>query len=292
MDTKSTRIAEETISRLVQVLLVDHDSVNRYNVSKSLQRLGYIIVEASFGDEALERFNSQHFDLVLSEIDLPGSDGLELLRRIKAGSPDAMMILMTETPSVESVLQALRYGAQDYLIRPCSSQVIRASVDRGIERARKLMRRRRMLDAIMRNVGELAREEALAAVAPDDDSLVPPAPAARERAISNDSTVALAGLSLAPGRYQIGSADQSISMTPTEFDLLLYLTAHRSRVISCQELVREVRGYSTDEAEAREVIRPHISNLRRKLSSLGDYAKLVVNVRGIGYRLGNLADPE
>ncbi|MCY4018597.1 MAG: response regulator transcription factor [Chloroflexi bacterium] len=292
MDTRSTRVAEEVVSRLMQVLLVDHDGVNRYTVSKSLQRVGYIIVEASFGDEALDLFNNQHFDLVLSEIDLPGIDGIELLQRIKAESPDAMVVLMTENASVESAVQALRSGAHDYLIKPCSSQEIRASVDRGIERARNLVRRRRMLDAIERNVGELVREEALAAVSSDDASLEPLAPAARDRAAATDSVMALAGLSVAPGRYQIGIGDQSINLTPTEFDLLLYLAAHRSRVVPCQELVREVRGYTTDESEAREVIRPHVSNLRRKLKMLGDYKKLVVNVRGIGYRLGDLSDPE
>lgn len=292
MDTKSTRVAEEAVSRLMQVLLVDHDGVNRYTVSKSLQRVGYIIVEASFGDEALDLFTSQHFDLVLSEIDLPGIDGIELLQRIKVQSPDAMMILMTENASVESAVEALRSGAHDYLIKPCSSQEIRTSVDRGIERARNLMRRRRMLDAIERNVGELVREEALAAVSYNDAHLEPLVPASRDRPAPTDSMMALAGLSVAPGRYQIGIGEQFTSLTPTEFDLLLYLAAHRSRVVPCQELVREVRGYTTDETEAREVIRPHVSNLRRKLKTLGDYEMLVVNVRGIGYRLGDLSDPE
>ena len=292
MDTKSRPAAGETISRLMQVLLVDHDSVNRYTVSKALQRLGYIIVEASSGAEALELFNSQHFDLVLSEIDLPGINGIELLQRVKAGSPDAIMVLMTAKPSVESALQALRYGALDYLIKPCSNQEISASVNRGIERSLTLLRRRRMLDAIERNVSELVREEALAAASAADGSLGPLAPAAHDRADSTESMMALAGLSVAPGRYQIGNGDQSISLTPTEFDLLLYLTAHRSRVVTCQELVREVRGYSADESEAREIVRPHVSNLRRKLNTLGDYEKLVVNVRGIGYRLGDLSDSE
>jgi DNA-binding response OmpR family regulator len=50
-------------------------------------------------------------------------------------------------------------------------------------------------------------------------------------------------------------------------------------------LVREVRGYAVEETEAREVIRPHVSNLRRKLKEASTDADLIVNVRGIGYRL-------
>nr|PZN51945.1 MAG: hypothetical protein DIU68_15530 [Chloroflexota bacterium] len=56
-------------------------------------------------------------------------------------------------------------------------------------------------------------------------------------------------------------------------------------MVSCHELVREVRGYAVDETEAREVIRPHVSNLRRKLKAAGQDADVIVNVRGIGYRL-------
>ena len=159
-------------SRLMQVLLVDNDGVNRYTIRKVLQRVGYIVAEASYADEALDLLERQHFDLVLSEIHLPGADGIDLLQRCKARSPDAVVVLMTEQASVETAVNALRYGAQDYLIRPCSSDEIRDCVDRGIGRAVNLMRRRRMLDAIERNVNELAREEAEAA--PQIDEAVLP----------------------------------------------------------------------------------------------------------------------
>ena len=99
----------------------------------------------------------------------------------------------------------------------------------------------------------------------------------------------LGPLTVYPGRYQIAVGNVDIDLTPTEFDLLLYLAAHRGRVVPCHELVREVRGYSVDEAEAREVIRPHVSNLRRKLKASGQSADLIVNVRGIGYRLNEKA---
>ena len=279
-------------SRLMQVLLVDNDGVNRYTVRKVLQRVGYIVAEASYADEALDLLERQHFDLVLSEIHLPGTDGIDLLQRCKARSPDAVVVLMTEQASVETAVNALRYGAQDYLIKPCSSDEIRDCVDRGIGRAVNLMRRRRMLDAIERNVNELAREEAEAAPQLDEADLPPITAPSRDRLSPAANLLPLGPLTIVPGRYQITVADQSVALTPTEFDLLLYLAAHRSRVVSCQELVYEVRGYVTNEAEAREVMRPHVSNLRRKLKTLGDYSQLVVNVRGIGYRLGDLAEDD
>ena len=277
-------------SRLMQVLLVDHDAVNRYTARMALHRVGYILSEAANADEALALYQGRHFDLVLSEERLPEPDGIELLRRIKAVDQDAVVILMTSEPTVESAVSALRFGAQDYLVKPCSSEEMLESISRGIQRAMRRMARRRMLDAIQRNVEELARSEKPDPIHTDAAGREPFAPRKRDRRPAKSGPVQLGPLSLVPGRYQIAIAEREIGLTPTEFDLLLYLAAHRDRVVACSELVHEVRGYQTDEPEAREVIRPHVSNLRRKLGELGDYGKLVVNVRGIGYRLGDLSD--
>ena len=272
----------------MRLLLVDDDGVNRYTVSKALQRVGYLVSEANSGESALERYNSIDIDLVLCEVDLPGIDGIEVLKVIKQRTPEATVVLMSEQATVEAVIHALRLGAHDYLIKPCSSEEIRESVERGIENARRLIRRRRLLDTIERTVLELAREES-AEVDGATPGFEPGAAQIRQRALPRGNTISLGSLSILPGKYQIESDAESIDLTPTEFDLLLYLAAHRSRVVTCHELVREVRGYHADEAEAREVIRPHVSNLRRKLKRLGD-VELIVNVRGIGYRLGEISE--
>jgi DNA-binding response OmpR family regulator len=271
-----------------QVLVVDDEGANRYSVSKTLQRVGHIVKEAANGEEAIEYVSSQEFDVVLTDIRMPGIDGVELLRRIKEQSPDAIVILMTGYASLGTAVEALRLGAHDYLIKPSSSNDIRQSVSRGIERSRNLKRRRRLLDTIKNDVFELTRADRDAATAALDTS--PPTDLDEtiySEAVPdpNSNSMKLGPLTVHTGRYQISVDDKPIDLTPTEFDLLLYLAAHRGRVVPCHELVREVRGYTVDEAEAREVIRPHVSNLRRKLKDTGQDADLIVNVRGIGYRL-------
>jgi DNA-binding response OmpR family regulator len=270
------------------VLVVDDEGAIRYSVSKTLQRIGYEVDEASSGEEALEMMVKREYDVILTDIRMPGLTGVDLLKRIKDIGPDAIVILMTGYASLGTAVESLRLGAHDYLIKPSSSQDIRQSVSRGVERARNLRRRRALLDAIRSNVFELTRAdvEALTAVYEDEEQ------APIEQRIDSmtgmesvNSNMTLGPLTIYPGRYQISVGDQPIDLTPTEFDLLLYLAAHRGRVVSCHELVREVRGYAVDEAEAREVIRPHVSNLRRKLKQTGQDADLIVNVRGIGYRL-------
>ncbi|RMF80618.1 MAG: DNA-binding response regulator [Chloroflexi bacterium] len=267
------------------ILVVDDEGAIRYSVGKTLQRAGYNVSEAASGEEALELMQKQNFDVVLTDIRMPGISGVDLLRQIKDASPDAIVILMTGYASLNTAVESLRLGAHDYLIKPSSSQDIKNSVEQGIERSRNLKRRRLLLDAIRNNVYELSRTNDIPAPIYDyterasgqsiEDNVVEP--------INNNMT--LGPLTIYPGRYQIAVGDRPIDLTPTEFDLLLYLAAHRGRVVSCHELVREVRGYSVEESEAREVIRPHVSNLRRKLKQAGQDVDLIVNVRGIGYRL-------
>ncbi|MBX3063923.1 MAG: response regulator transcription factor [Anaerolineae bacterium] len=259
------------------ILVVDDEGAIRYSIGKTLQRVGYQVSAASSAEEAINFLDEQIFDVVLTDIRMPGISGVELLGIIKEKAPDAIVILMTAYASLGTAVEALRLGAHDYLIKPISSQDIRQSVARGLERAQNLRRRRQLLETIQNNVKELTGGfEEVRGVPPVQTTTPVQAPV---------TTMQLGPLTIFPGRYQIQVGDKSLNLTPTEFDLLLYLAAHRGRVVPCYELVREVRGYTVDESEAREVIRPHISNLRRKLEKAGQDPDLIVNVRGIGYRL-------
>lgn len=276
------------------ILVVDDEGPNRYSISKNLQKVGYTVTEAASGTEALEQLTRGEFEVVLTDIKMPGMDGVELLRQIRAESPDAVVILMTGYASLPSAVEALRLGAHDYFIKPGSMNDLRAAIARGVERAKNIRRRRNLLDAIRNDVFELVRS--------DTDS-VPVTSTSVGTATATENSygkrwdepevagtvMQLGPLTVYPGRYQIRVGDLEIDLTPTEFDLLLYLGAHSGRVVPCHELVREVRSYAVDEAEAREVIRPHISNLRRKLKESGQNPDLIVNVRGVGYRLNDRA---
>lgn len=278
------------------ILVVDDEGAIRYSVTKTLERVGYQVMTASSGEEALDIMAQHDFDVVVTDIRMPGISGVDLLARIKEQSPDAIVILMTGYASLGTAVESLRLGAHDYLIKPSTSEDIRDSVSRGVERARNLRRRRELLTTIKSNVSALSEEKtatrnmmATPTAKPriDYNPAAIPTPAAP--AISTTMTAMNLGpLTIYPGRYQIEVEGSMIDLTPTEFDLLLYLAAHRGRVVPCSELVREVRGYGVEEREAREVIRPHVSNLRRKLKNASQNPNILVNVRGIGYRLNDI----
>src|SRR5262245_17401913 len=226
----------DTHNETAHILVVDDEGAIRYSVSKTLQRIGYEVDEASTGEEAVDMMKRREYEVVLTDIRMPGITGVELLKRIKDASPDAIVILMTGYASLGTAVESLRLGAHDYLIKPSSSQDIRQSVARGLERARNLQRRRLLLDAIQSNIKELTAGGGL------DSNHRAAAMASRSTAPVQApvTTMTLGPLTIFPGRYQIQVGEKSLALTPTEFDLLLYLAAHRGRVVPCYELVREV----------------------------------------------------
>ncbi len=87
------------------------------------------------------------------------------------------------------------------------------------------------------------------------------------------------------GRLQITVNGHRVDATPTETQLLFYICHNPHRVLTPQEMLREVRGLAVEPADAAELIRPHISSLRRKLLAFSPDADVIETVRSAGYRL-------
>lgn len=272
-----------------RVLVVDDEAAIQYAISKSLQKLGYAVDSAGTGEDALAFLKTQEYDVVLTDIRMPGISGVELLAQVREMYPDTSVVMMTGYADLDAAVESLRLGATDYLRKPSSNKDIRESVEKGIYRAQSMRKRRKLLTAIQSNLEELS-----STAFEDKPKDSTPMEEAEDRAsdhlppVTALYAIELGALTLYPGRYQIELHGHLIDLTPTEFDLLMYLATHRGRVVPCSELVREVRNHIADEEEAREVIRPHISNLRRKVKLNQQEIDLVVNVRGMGYRLADL----
>ncbi len=102
-----------------RILVVDDEEVVRSLCLRLLMPAGYSVETAANGDEALERLDQQPFDLVLTDLCMPGDlDGLKLGQIIKQRFPQTQVILMTAFPAVDSAVEMLRIKASDYLIKP------------------------------------------------------------------------------------------------------------------------------------------------------------------------------
>jgi two-component system response regulator AtoC len=103
----------------IKILVVDDEALVRDIIKKGLSQMGGFSVEvAQNGSEAIEKIEKDVFDLVLTDLKMPGMDGLELLKNIKGTRPEVMVILMTAYGSIETAVEAMRIGANDYITKP------------------------------------------------------------------------------------------------------------------------------------------------------------------------------
>ncbi len=120
----------------LRILIVDDEQIIRDGFSRVLLKEGYLVETVSSGRLALEKIAEEPFDLVLLDLKMPGLDGMETLREIKAKDPDIICIMITGYPTIESAVKAVKSGAYDYLTKPCSPDELRVVVVRAAERRR------------------------------------------------------------------------------------------------------------------------------------------------------------
>jgi signal transduction histidine kinase/FixJ family two-component response regulator len=115
----------------MNVLLVDDEAGIRKVVGITLADMGYNVFEAASGDEALAVFERVHPPIILTDIRMPGMDGLELLRRIKAQSPDTEVILVTGHGDLDMAVAGLKLDACDFIAKPVGPEVLEISLKRA-----------------------------------------------------------------------------------------------------------------------------------------------------------------
>ena len=117
-----------------RVLVVDDEQSMRQMVAIALRKEGHDVVMAEDGEVASRELQASKVDLVVSDIKMPGFDGIELLRFAREHSPHTEVILMTAYTSTESAIEALRLGAYDYVSKPFEIDELIVTVNHALER--------------------------------------------------------------------------------------------------------------------------------------------------------------
>ncbi len=115
------------------ILIADDEKMICTVLSQRLTREGYLCVTAHNGKDALNHFYKGKFSLIISDIRMPGMDGLELLQNVKAVRPTMMFIIMTAYPEIEVAVEAIHLGANDFLIKPFDMELAVFSVKKALE---------------------------------------------------------------------------------------------------------------------------------------------------------------
>lgn len=186
------------------VLVADDDATVREVVVAYLHRAGLPTLEAADGLQAVAAVSEHRPDLVVLDIMLPGIDGLEALRRMRAIDPRLPVLLLTARTTEQDRIDGLQTGADDYVVKPFS--------------ARELVLR---VQALLRRVSEPA-----------------PAPDAPTTGRMQDGD-----LGIDPAARSVSRGSESLSLTGREFDLLSYFMAHPGVVVSRETLMSDVWGW-------------------------------------------------
>jgi len=150
------------MSETATLLVADDDPAVRQSLERTLAREGYTVVLAPDGQAAIDRLRLGGIDLVLSDLKMPGLNGLELLREVKAVSPELDVVMLTAFGTVEEAVKAMKDGAADFLTKPFQrAQLIRV-IRKALER-RALIQENR---ALQRRLDDLLRDGDYIGVSP------------------------------------------------------------------------------------------------------------------------------
>ena len=255
-----------------KILLIDDETNIREGLKAILQKDGHEVQDVASADAALALLPDFGAEVAVLDIRMPGMTGTELLAAIKAQRPHLAVIMLTGYGTLETAMTAVKEGAFDYLLKPAKPDALRDVVIHALLEARRQREQAALLESLQ--VG-LQRLQQLPATPPFSQPTTAPAA----------DLLKVGELVINRATYEVGYAEKPLSLTPTEYSLLLALAERAGAVIDYVTLTKAVLDYETEPWEAKELIKRHIYTLRQKLEPQPDQPQFILNVRSVGYRL-------
>jgi DNA-binding response OmpR family regulator len=228
---------KQITAALANVLVIEDDIDTSERMCRELQSHGFNAVAAFSGEEGLSVLDSQPFSLVLLDWLLPGWNGIDTLKALRARGHNVPVFLVSVLDALEDRVLGLENGADDYLVKPFAFPELLARIRARLRAWRSAGLQRRIADLV---------------------------------------------LHIESRRVQRNGED--ITLTPREFDLLLYLVQHDGQTVTREMLVRDVWRIARPMPSVQNVIDVHVAHLRRKIDA-GHAVKLIHTVRGEGFSL-------
>jgi two-component system, OmpR family, response regulator MtrA len=224
-----------------KVLVVDDDAALAEMLSLVLRNEGFEAIWCGHGDKALGAFRDSRPDLVLLDVMLPGLNGVDVCREVRAESMVPIIMLTARSDTID-VVAGLEAGADDYVAKPFKAKEL-------VARIRTRLRR-----------------------TPEENDL---------------ETLRIGDLTISVDGHSVKRNGVPIQLTPLEFDLLLALARRPWQVFSREVLLEEVWGYR--HAADTRLVNVHVQRLRSKIERDPERPEIVVTVRGIGYKAGEIS---
>jgi DNA-binding response OmpR family regulator len=221
------------------ILLVEDEQKMRQLLVDYLSLEGYVLLQAANGPDALKVFRSAQVDLIILDIMIPYINGLEVCKAVRAQS-DVMIVMLTAKSQDEDKLTGYDFGADDYVTKPFSPKVLVAKINALFKRLEV-------------NEGK--------------------------RIADGSGIIRIDGLQIDEQANEVMLYEEILSLSPKEYELLVFLYKNRNRTLSRDTILDQVWGM--DYYGDIRTVDTHIKRLRQKLRHKAD---LVVTVIGFGYK--------
>jgi DNA-binding response OmpR family regulator len=234
-----------------RILIIEDEKELAALIARHLEDSGFAVQSVFRGDTGLRVAETGTFDLILLDLMLPGMDGLEVCRHLRTRHVQTPIVMLTARNTEVDKVLGLELGADDYMAKPFGIAELTARIK-----------------ALLRRI------DGLAAVSATDTQPIQLAH----------------NVKIDPRARQVIVRGKSVSLTPKEFDLLLFFTRNPGRVYSRSQLLDAVWGYSHDGYE--HAVNCHINRLRAKIEVDQARPELLLTVWGVGYKLADPATHE
>ncbi len=233
------------------ILLAEDQTDIRDLIAMNLRSAGYEVTAVGDGTAALAWQIEHPADLLILDLMMPGLDGLEVCKALRARQHNAPILMLTAKSTELDRVLGLELGADDYLTKPFSLAELMA-------RVKALLRRAELLRQAQAGAGSAA----------------------------GAVTIRNGELDIHPAKRTVRLRGEGLDCTAREFDLLLHFAQHPGHVFSRSQLLTAVWGYTHDGYE--HTVTTHINRLRAKLEADPMQPELILTVRGAGYKMREL----
>ena len=228
-----------------KILIVEDEEIIRLGLQDNFELENYIVETAADGDEAVAKADSFLPHLVILDLMIPKKSGFEVCRIIRKKHPECFIIMLTAKTEETSKVAGLEMGADDYVTKPFS-----------------------ILELLARVKAFLRRTETVAAPEP----------------VQNQDSIDFADIHLDFKKYEATKGSEPLELSAREFQILKYFWTHRGEVVLREDLLQDIWGYTPDNMPSTRTIDNHIVNLRKKLEDDQTNPKIIVSIRGAGYK--------
>ena len=230
-----------------KILIVEDEEIIRLGLQDNFELENYIVETASDGEEAIAKADSFKPDLVILDLMIPKRSGFEVCRVIRKKHPRCFIIMLTAKTEETSKVAGLEMGADDYVTKPFSILELLARVK-----------------AFLRRSTELKPQAEAPSNIPD--------------------VIQFADIQLDFKKYEALKNGEPIEMSAREFQILKYFWGRRGEVVLREDLLQDIWGYTPENMPSTRTIDNHIVNLRKKLEDDQANPRIILSIRGAGYK--------